>query len=70
LQIEEPIVCRYSSAFHFHFTLTSVLGPTLIRDQVVEVGQPCQKRLLTSTWMMEAFHREQFPLDGVVGLIQ
>jgi hypothetical protein len=45
LQIEEPIVCRYSSAFSFHPTLTSVLGPALIRDQVVEVGHPREKRL-------------------------
>jgi hypothetical protein len=70
LQIEAPIVCRYASAFYFHPTLTSVLSPTLIGDQVVEVGQPRETRLLTATWMMEAFHREQLPLDGVVGLIQ
>ena len=70
LQIEHPVRCRQTPAFHFHPTLTSVLGPTLIGDQVVEVGQPREKRLLTATGMMEAFHREQFPLDGVVGLIQ
>jgi hypothetical protein len=45
LQIEEPIVCRYSSAFSFHPTSTSVLGLALIGDQVVEVGQPREKRL-------------------------
>jgi len=70
LQIEEPIVCRYSSAFHFQPTWTSVLGPTLIGDEVVEVGQPRETRLWTATGMMEPFHREQLPLDGVVGLIQ
>src|SRR2546430_8667456 len=58
LQIEEPIMCRYSSAFHFHATLTRMLGPTLIGHQVVEVCQPYEKRLLAATGMMEAFHRE------------
>jgi hypothetical protein len=28
-----------------------------------------QKHLLAPVGMMEPFHREQFPLDGVVGLI-
>jgi hypothetical protein len=62
-------VCRYSSAFHFHATLTGMLGPTLIGGQVVEVCQPREKRLLAATWMMEPLHREQFPLDGVMGLV-
>jgi hypothetical protein len=70
LQIKEPIVGRDSSAFHCHATLTGMLSPTLRGHQVVEVGQPREKRLLTATGMMEAFQREQFPLDGVVGLIQ
>jgi len=43
---------------------------TLIRNKVVQVCQPCQKRLLTAARMMEAFHHEQFPVDGVMGLIQ
>jgi hypothetical protein len=34
------------------------------------VGEPRQKRLLASARMMEAFHGEQFPFDGVMGLIQ
>jgi hypothetical protein len=68
-QIEEPIMCRYSSAFHCHATLTRMLGPTLIGRQVVEMGQPREKRLLASTWMMEPLHCEQFPLDGVMGLV-
>ena len=70
LQIEEPVCCGYSSAFHFHATLTRMLGATLIRDEVVQVGEPREKRLLTATGMMEPFHREQFPLDGVMRLIQ
>ena len=47
-----------------------MLGATLIRDEVVQVGEPREKRLLAATGMMEPLHREQFPLDGVMGLIQ
>src|SRR5262249_46425875 len=45
LQVEHPICGGDASAFHFHPTLTRVLGSTLIRNQVVQVGQPRQKRL-------------------------
>src|SRR5512132_318299 len=45
-------------------------GPTLIRHQVIQVREPRQKRLLASTWMVKPLHREEFPLEGVVGLIQ
>ena len=69
LQVEEPVGCGDSSAFHCHTTLTGMLGATLIRDEVIQVGEPREKRLLAATWMMEPLHREQFPLDGVVGLI-
>jgi hypothetical protein len=47
-----------------------MLSSTLIRNQVVEVRQPSQKCLLTAAWMVKRFHHEEFPLDGVVGLIQ
>ena len=47
-----------------------MLRPTLIRNQVVEVRQPRQKRLLVTTRMMEPLHREQFPLDSVMSLVQ
>jgi hypothetical protein len=47
-----------------------MLSPTLIGDQVIEVRQPCQKRLLVTPRVMKAFHREELPLDGVMGLIQ
>src|SRR5438105_15503262 len=47
-----------------------MLGASLIRDQVVEVRQPRQKRLLAAVWVMEAFHGEQLPLKGVMGLIE
>jgi hypothetical protein len=33
------------------------------------VRQPCEKRLLAATWVMKAFHGEQFPRDGIMGLI-
>jgi hypothetical protein len=46
-----------------------MLGAPLIGHQVVEMGQPREKRLLVSTGMMKPLHREQLPLDGVVGLI-
>jgi len=47
-----------------------MLGSTLIRYQVVEVREPREKCLLASFGVMEAFHRKQLPLDGVMGLIQ
>ena len=47
-----------------------MLRSTLIGNQIVEVRQPRQKRLLTAARMMEALHHEQFPVDGVMGLIQ
>ena len=39
------------------------------RCRVIQVRQPREKRLLAPFGVMEAFHREQFPLDSVVGLI-
>jgi hypothetical protein len=51
LEIEEPVACRYASAFHFHVASTGMLGPTLIGDQVVEVREPGEKRLLTAVWI-------------------
>ena len=45
-----------------------LLGPPL-GDPVGEVGEPREKRLLTATWMMEAFHDASCPLDDIVGLI-
>ena len=70
LEIEEPVCCGQSPAFHFHAALTGMLGPPLIGYQVVQVCEPREKRLVTPVWLLEPFHREQFPLDGVMGLIQ
>ena len=58
LEVEEPVACGNCSSFHFHAALAGMLGPTLIGDQVVEVCQPCEKRLLAPFGMMEAFNRE------------
>ena len=69
LQIEEPVCSGDSAAFHFHATLPGMLGAPLIRDEIVQVSEPRQKRLLAATGMMESLHREEFPLDGVMGLI-
>ncbi len=57
MEIQEPILCGDFASFHFHPALTSMLGPTLIRYQVVEVRQPREKRLLASPWMMKPFQQ-------------
>src|SRR6266436_4971515 len=69
VEVEEPVVCRYSSAFDFHPTLAGMLSPTLRGDQVIKGRQPCPKRLLAPFAMMESLHGEPFPLNGVVGLV-
>jgi hypothetical protein len=70
LEIEEPGGRWYTPAFHLRATLPSMLGTPLIGDQVIEVRQPCKKRLLAPLGMMESFYGEQFPLNSVMGLIQ
>src|SRR5262249_30021514 len=70
LQIEHPICGGHAPTFHFHPTLARVPSPTLIRDQVVQVRQPCEKRLLAATGVVKLFHGEQLALKGVVSLIQ
>ena len=70
LEIEQPVACRDFSSFDFHTALPSMLGATLIRNEVVQVGEPREKRLLAPTWMMEPLHREEFPLDSVMRLIE
>jgi hypothetical protein len=58
LQVEHPICGGDAPAFHFDPALARVLGSTLIRDQVIEVGEPRQKRPLAPSGMMQAFHHE------------
>jgi hypothetical protein len=57
-------------AFDFHAALPGMLSPTLIGDQVVQVCEPRQKRLLIAAWMVKRFHHEQLPVDGMMGLIE
>src|SRR5438046_560184 len=52
LEIEELVSGRYASAFYFHATLTCMLSAALIGDEVVQVRQPRQERLLTATGMV------------------
>jgi hypothetical protein len=70
LDIEEPVLCWDCSSFDFYPTLTGMLGATLVGDQGVQMCQPDQKRLLAPLRMMEALHHEQFPMDGVMRLIE
>jgi hypothetical protein len=47
LQVEHPVCSGYASAFHLYPTLPGMLRAPLIRDQVIQVRQPREKRLLT-----------------------
>jgi hypothetical protein len=58
LKIQEPILRGDFATFHFDPTLACVQGPALIWDQVVQVRQPGQKRLLAPFGMMKALHHE------------
>ena len=51
MDIEEPVACGYVPAFDFHAALPGMLSPTLIGDQVVQVREPRQKRLLIAAWI-------------------
>ena len=46
-----------------------MLSTALIGSQIVRTCQPSKRRLLAPFGMMEALHRQQLPLAGVVGLI-
>ena len=70
MEDEHPVCGGQSPAFHFHSTLARVQGPALVRDQVVQVGQAGEKRLLMAVWMVKRFHHAQLPLDGIMRLIQ
>ena len=70
MEIEEPVVCGDCSSFDFYPTLAGMLGATLVGDQVVQMCQPAKKRLVAPLGMMKALHHEQFPVDGVMRLIE
>ena len=55
LEIEQPVSCWDCSSLNFHAALPSMLGTSLVGDQVVEMCEPSQKRLLVTFAMMEAF---------------
>ena len=69
MEIEPPVTRRDGASFACHARLTGMLRTALRGDQMVQMGQPSKKRLLAPFGMMEAFPRDQRPLDGVVGLI-
>lgn len=47
-----------------------MLGATLVGYQVIQQRETVQKVPLAPLVMMEPFHHEHLPLDGIVGLIQ
>ena len=61
LEVEEPVACGNYASFRFHATMAGMLGPTLIGDQVVEVCQPREKRLLAPFGMMVTVDRRIAP---------
>jgi hypothetical protein len=69
LQVEEPVACWDGSSFDFHPTLSGMLSAPLVGHQVIQMGEPAQKRLRAPVGMMEAFHHEQLPLESVMGLV-
>jgi hypothetical protein len=70
LDIEEPVACGYVPAFDFHAALPGMRSPTLIGDPVVQVREPRQKRLLIAAGMVNRFHHDQLPVDGMMGLLE
>jgi hypothetical protein len=56
LQVEEPVACWDCSSFDFHATLAGMLRAPLVGYEVVQMGEPAQKRLLAAFGMMEALH--------------
>ena len=61
LQVEEPVACWDCASFDFHPTLAGMLRAPLVGHQVVQMGEPPQKRLLAAFRMMEALHHAQLP---------
>ena len=70
MEVEHPVRRRYTPAFHLHATLASMLSPTLIGDQVLEVRQPYQKCPLAPRGVVKPLHGAEFPLQSVMRLIQ
>src|SRR4029450_2021844 len=66
LEVEEPVACWDCSAFHFHPTLAGMLRAPLVGHEVIQMGEPSQKRLLAPVGMMEALHHEELPVNSVM----
>jgi hypothetical protein len=47
-----------------------MLGAPLIGHQIIQMGQTTQECLLAPIWMMKTFHHKEFPINGVMGLVQ
>jgi hypothetical protein len=47
-----------------------MLSAPLVGHEIVQMGQPSQKRLLAPFGMMEAFHHEQLPVECVMEVWQ
>ena len=65
LEIEQPVACRDGASLHFHPPLAGMLGTTLVGDQVVQMCQPSQKRLLVPVGMMERLYHGELPLNAM-----
>ncbi len=70
LQVEEPVACGDGASFDFHPTLAGMLSAPLVGHEVIQMGEPSQKRLLAPVGMMEALHHEELPVHSVMRLIE
>ena len=64
MQVEHPVLRRYSPAFYFHPTLTCIQGSTLIGNEVAEVCQTSDEVFLQLKELLEPFGITRFYTDG------
>ena len=69
LEIEKPIACRHLPTLDFHSTFAAVNRPPLIRNQVRQNRKTIEENSLATGFVMKALHHEQFPVDGIMKLI-
>lgn len=65
--LEPPVACGDCATLHCHPPWASRLGATLLREQVVELREAGEKRLLAAWRMVAAWQHARLPLAGVVG---
>ena len=71
LQVEEPVACGNCASFPLPRHIGRHAWPDADRGPGCRgVPAPVRNACWLPFGMMEAFHREQLPLDGVMGLIQ